>query len=227
MFTTASRKKEKKPASSKPNGHTNGNADSGGFVGTDGFSGRGGFRGGRGGSRGGRGGSGKWANLADEHYGFANKHVDPNSPSMTKDSTRGALRGGRGGSRGGRGGFRGGRPLNGLNDGAPEQSTSTSAWGSTAGEVPSSEEPATTEDAWATAPASSEPTAPKPSNNEEFAASGGWGDAPTVAETEAAVESAGAWGQAPSAIGDVPPVPKKAPMTVTKAAKLSWAQIAR
>ena len=76
MFTTASRKKEKKPASSKPNGHTNGNADTGGFVGTDAFSGRGGFRGGRGGSRGGRGGSGESANFVNDHYAFANKHVD-------------------------------------------------------------------------------------------------------------------------------------------------------
>jgi hypothetical protein len=156
------------------------------------------------------------------------------------DSTRGALRGGRGGSRGGRGGFRGGRVSDGL---VAEQSTSTSAWGSTAGEASSSEVPATT-DAWASAPTessnaasaacwaspdSSEPTAPKPSNNDEFAASGGWGDAPTAAETEAAVESAGGWGDKPSAIGDVPPVPKKAPLVSTHGAppKLSWAQIAR
>jgi len=106
-----------------------------------------------------------------------------------------------------------------------EQSTSASAWGSTAREAPSSEAPVTTEDAWPAAQA--ETVAPKTSNNEEFAASAGWGDAPTKAETEAALESAGGWGDAPSAIGDVPPVPKKAATTIPKGVKLSWAQIAK
>lgn len=106
-----------------------------------------------------------------------------------------------------------------------EQSASTSAWGSTAGEAPSSEAAVTTEDAWPAA--QTEPVVPKTSNNEEFAASAGWGDAPTKAETEAALESAGGWGDAPSAIGDVPPVPKKAAATIPKGAKLSWAQIAK
>jgi hypothetical protein len=134
------------------------------------------------------------------------------------------VRGGRGGSRGGRGGFRGGRDANGLpSDIAAEHSTS--AWGSTSGEAPSSEVAVTTEDAWPVA--QEETSAPKTSNNEEFAASAGWGDAPTKAETDAALESAGGWGDAPSAIGDVPPVPKKAATTIPKGAKLSWAQIAK
>ena len=134
------------------------------------------------------------------------------------------MRGGRGGSRGGRGGFRGGRDANGLpSDIVAEHSTS--AWGSTSGEAPSSEVAVTTEDAWPVA--QEETSAPKTSNNDEFAASAGWGDAPTKAETDAALESAGGWGDAPSAIGDVPPVPKKAATTIPKGAKLSWAQIAK
>ncbi|GHJ84425.1 hypothetical protein NliqN6_0827 [Naganishia liquefaciens] len=87
-FTTASRKKEKKPTPAAPSSRTTNNAtmDSAGWANASADAGvgssRGGLRGGRGGGRGGRGGRG----------GF--------------DAGRGG-RGGRGGARGGRGGFRG------------------------------------------------------------------------------------------------------------------------
>lgn len=64
-------------------------------------------------------------------------------------------------------------------------------------------------------------------NNEEFNASGGWGDAPAQSEMDAAAKAVG-WDNAPADTPDVaaPAVAKKS-STIPKNSKMSWAQIAR
>lgn len=85
------------------------------------------------------------------------------------------------------------------------------------------------EDATDAAPVSTTETAVAENvqNNEEFNASGGWGDAPAQSEMDAAAKAVG-WDNAPADTPDVaaPAVAKKSSM-IPKNSKMSWAQIAR
>ncbi|WVW78945.1 hypothetical protein I302_100908 [Kwoniella bestiolae CBS 10118] len=161
QFTSASKKKPAKSKETFQKGHSNRNADTGGWenVNGEGFASRGDrpTRGGRGGARGGRGGRGG-------------------------EPFRGG-RGGRGGFRGGRGGL---ANVNGhskptASDEFPTTTaTTTEGW---ANQV----QQATSADAEEGDNAAIADT----SKGEDFSASGGWGDAPAPKELEKAAKAGG------------------------------------
>ncbi len=211
-------------------GHSNRNADSGGWENVNGGEGtetRGG-RGGRGGrgSRGGRGGRGGGKPLTIVSLDHTEATVEP---------FRGA-RGGRGGGRGGRGGF---IDANGNSSKKPDAflgsaATTTEGWASQV-------EQATTADGedagWASTVA--EPDTNKadteglgetvingvitdPSKGDDFSAAGGWGDAPAAKELEKAAKTGGMGWQEEI----------KKPVAVAKPSAairpmMTWAQIAK
>ncbi|WVF70414.1 hypothetical protein IAT40_005204 [Kwoniella sp. CBS 6097] len=198
QFTQASRKK---PVKSKdaPRAHTNRNADTGGWeaVNGEGFRGDRGARGGRGGARGGRGGRGG-------------------------EPFRGG-RGGRGGFRGGRGGFTNtnGQPKATPTEGFPTTTdTTTEGWANQVQQAASADAAATEQDSEANAASAVADT----SKGEDFAGSGGWGDAPAPKELEQAAKSGGTGWQK-----DIEKPVQVAPSSVPAAAKpkLTWAQIAK
>ncbi|ODN75168.1 hypothetical protein L202_06370 [Cryptococcus amylolentus CBS 6039] len=208
QFTTASKKKAAKP---KDKALSNRNADTGGWGDATVETGFGKpSRGGRGGSRGGRGGRG----------------------SEPIRGGRGGARGGRGGARGGRGGFSntdGAAPAWGSSNNAGESSTTPGGWGEAAAAEPvKADEGAGAWGAepeaqpWDEAPKQAD-AVPGQSKGDDFASSGGWGDAPAAKEVESAAKSNGnAW----QAEIDKP-VPVAQPSAPVAKPKLTWAQIAK
>lgn len=252
QFLTASRKSTKKPTttstatgtSSKLNGHTPtsdewNNSASMGMGGRGGRGGRGrgrgvestrGARGGRGGLRGGRGG-GRGGSIGGIATGSTITPTPTETPTggawaETSSTAQSAV----------------------VNDAAP--TTSTGAWGTAPRAVPAASSAVKTNESatgepWGSAPnaaADEDSEIIQPpvvnSNAEEFTASGGWGDAPSLQETDAAAKATG-WENAPSSTPIVaPPVVDTTTTTsavaagkkstvIPKGSKMSWAQIAR
>ncbi|ORY24864.1 hypothetical protein BCR39DRAFT_545589 [Naematelia encephala] len=210
QFTQASRKKPAKPVKevSKGKGHSNQNADSGGWEQVNGdssdFRAARGGRGGRGGARGGRGGRGG-------------------------EPFRGG-RGGRGGGRGGRGGF---ANVNGGANGIKKNGDSaTDAW---TNQVEQATEAATANGVYGTSAAETgeaksadqngwaeSATAPvETGKGDDFAATNGWGDAPAAKEVEKAARTVNAGKK--EDIKNIAPSAQPPPAKP----KLTWAQIAK
>ncbi|WWC87354.1 uncharacterized protein L201_002243 [Kwoniella dendrophila CBS 6074] len=161
QFTSASKKKSTKPKETFSKGHSNRNADTGGWenVNGEGFASRGDrpTRGGRGGARGGRGGRGG-------------------------EPFRGG-RGGRGGFRGGRGGA---SNVNGTSKPTTSEDLPTTTATTTEGWANQVQQATSADDQEA-----ENAVIADTSKGEDFSASGGWGDAPAPKELEKAAKTGG------------------------------------
>lgn len=132
---------------------------------------------------------------------------------------RGGGRGGRGGIRGGRGGYTG---TNGsathANGNGETTETTTEGWAAQVEQATSAEVEPSQE-------AESSTQAAAAGKGDDFAAAGGWGDAPSAKEIQKAAKSGnsgwqGKGKQAVSAVNTAAPAPAGPP-------KLTWAQIAK